>query len=170
MAVMLVAATAAAFAGTEYYDYGDSGMPDRFVSCELLAVGGRSDFLYAYYRAIGADVSLGNLRLGTALVEGFNLAAYAVPLHVGWNLLRRPRRTAFFYGMLPEAYADGAIYLFGISPTGDYHSATFRLAVCGGVDYYGVGARLSLGVLTWGSGITPVIDLQARILTGSFGL
>ena len=150
--------------------YGDPDVtPSRFVSCELLSIGGRIDFAWARYRMLSATLSLGSLRLGTALVEGWYLSAHALPLHVGYTLVRRPLRTAFFYGMVPEVYADAAVYLLNIPIAGDVYPSLGRLAIGGGVDYYGVGARAELGILAWNGGITPVMDVEARILVGNFG-
>lgn len=66
----------------------------------------------------------------------------AVPIHVGYEIVLNPRKTAFFYGMVPSCYAEatlGALPLYA------------KIAAACDIDYYGLGIGADVGCFTCNS-------------------
>ncbi len=134
-------------------------------------------------RLAGVTVILNRVRFGAALLDGYAefdgwQCDMTLPLHVGYTFFSRPKKTQFFYGVVPDIYAEvsgspwgsqSGILDFGFEPA-------LRVALCCDVDYYGLGIRLEGG---WADirrhlGPTPRISLlyaglQLRVLTFGIG-
>jgi len=68
--------------------------------------------------------------------EGWSIA----PVHVGYDIVFNPKKTAFFYGVVPACYVEGT---FGALPL------YAKLAVACDIDYYGVGTGIEVGCVDW---------------------
>jgi hypothetical protein len=90
------------------------------------------------------------------------------PIHIGYDIVFNPRKTAFFYGMVPSCYAEAT---FGAFP------AYAKLAAAYDIDYYGIGAGFEVGVVDWNNvrpwpGFHPQLyaALKLRLLDAAFRL
>jgi hypothetical protein len=126
-------------------------MPSRFVRFEGLADGpcfvNGPPLLMG--RLAGVTVMLNRVRFGAALDEGYAefdgwSGDMMLPLHVGYTLLSRPKKTLLFYGAVPEIYAEASGSLWGPMLAFEFEPA-LRVALCCDVDYGGVGARFEMG-------------------------
>ena len=97
-----------------------------------------------------------------------------LPIHVGCTILSNPKKTAFFYGAVPDVYAEVKGAWFGLhSPDGPY----IRAAICCDVDYFGVGCRFEAGALNLDcylshrpdSNLYLYAGLRVRLLTFGIG-
>jgi hypothetical protein len=71
---------------------------------------------------------------------GYPSGGSFAPIHVGYDIAFNPKKTAFFYGMVPSCYVEatlGALPLYA------------KLAVACDIDYYGIGIGAEAGCLTW---------------------
>ena len=158
-------------------------MPSRFIRFDAIDAG----FLSATTPMPGlaaldvADITcvLGRARLGIALADFMGADAIddwwggtLLPVHIGYTLWTTPKKTAFFYGVVPDVHTEATGGWFGL------HSANtlyLRAAVCCDVDYYGFGGRLEAGAFLPGSYTTPdwsvavYAGLRIRLLTFGIG-
>jgi hypothetical protein len=143
-----------ALASTGFAAYGAPEAPTRFLRVELLDIGamtqiGRMD---GYTRALRLDYEFNHWRVGLAALDqrqvidgadgSMSMTGFLVP-DVGYLIYRQPKRTAFFYGMVPSLWAEAA----AVIPVwlNDLHAAA-RVDCRAEVDYYGVGLGAELGV------------------------
>ncbi len=134
----------------------------------------------------GVTVMLNRVRFGAALLDGYAefdgwSGNMVLPLHVGYTFFSRPEKTKFFYGAVPDVYAEvsgspcGPDSLTGV--LGLRYGPALKVALCCDVDYGGVGARFETG---WAdihrdyAGPTSRVSflyagLQVRILTFGIG-
>jgi hypothetical protein len=137
-------------------------------------------------RLAKVTIILDRVRFGAALGDGYGpfddwSGDMMLPLHVGYTLLSRPKRTWFFYGAVPDIYAEVSGSLWDSDPQSSSilsfrFDPALRVAFCCDVDYYGLGIRLEGG---WADirrhlGPTPRISflyagLQLRVLTFGIG-
>jgi hypothetical protein len=104
-----------------------------------------------------------------------------LPLHVGYTFFSRPKKTQFFYGAVPDMYAEVSGSPWSPNSRSDMLGFRFepalRVALCCDVDYGGVGARFETG---WAdihrdyAGPTSRVSfiyagLQMRLLTFGIG-
>ena len=62
------------------------------------------------------------------------------PVHVGYDIVFNPMKTAFFYGMVPSCYVEAT--LGAIPPY-------VKVAAACDVDYWGLGIGVETGCITW---------------------
>jgi hypothetical protein len=162
-------------------------MPSRFVRFEGLADGpcfwNGPPLLFA--RLAGVTVMLNRVRVGAALVDAYAefdgwSGNMVLPLHVGYTFFSRPEKTKFFYGAVPDVYAEVSGSPWGPGSVtgvlGFRYGPALKVALCCEVDYGGVGARFETG---WAdiyrdSGSTSRMSfiyagLQMRLLTFGIG-
>ncbi len=126
---------------------GSEPAPERMLRF-CVAEGGVTYPVMFHVRALRLEYWTGRFRVGVAYAELYNILLYEVagavaPVHIGYSFYSRPRKTAFFYGMVPEARAE---VTFGLDP--DDWELLFRAALVGEVDRYGVGLAVEVGYLT----------------------
>ncbi len=158
----------------------EPAIPNRFVhvsliEARLLAGAGLCGHV------LRVEYQAGRFRIGTGLAEVHWVYLYGgagvfAPLYCGYELYARPRRTAFFYGMVPNVRVEG---MFGfISPN---WSPIARLSLVCDLDYYGVGIGLEAGAVTlvpedvyerlqYSREYRLYAGVKLRVLTASFGL
>jgi hypothetical protein len=113
-----------------------------------VAEGGVAYPWMAHVRALRTEYWTGRIRVGVAFAELHSVPLYDVagaiaPVHVGFSFASRSRKTAFFYGMVPEIRAEATL---GLDPSG--WELLLRAALVGEIDYYGFGLALEAGYLT----------------------
>ncbi len=190
LAVCLLAAAPALGAGLFGGPPEPGQMPSRFVRFDGVNAG------YALFahgippasiRVGRATCVLGRFRAGVALMETWwSLDEWTsdvlLPVHVGYTIWSRPRRTWFFYGSLPEVYAEVSGSLWNTSARSDQsfrYEPSVRASVCCEADLYGVGARLETGVLNTDTETQyswvpsrrwfPYVGFHVRLLTFGIG-
>ncbi len=158
----------------------EPAMPDRYlhvslIEARLLAGAGLCGHV------LRVDYQAGRFRIGTSLAEVHWVYLYAgagvfAPLYCGYELYARPRRTAFFYSMVPSVHVEA---MFGFISY-DW-SPVARLSLVCNLDYYGLGIGLEAGAVTLvpeGAYEQPQYSREYRLyagvklraLTASFGL
>jgi hypothetical protein len=129
-------------------------MPSRFVRMDGLDMGfvGTSGWP-GYSGKLGkVTCKLGRVRFGMTVVEsyaetdlGSGGAGQFLPVQVGYTLWSWPRKTWFFYGAVPDIYAEAGVGVLDL----EFNFRTLlRMSVCCDVDYYGLGAGLEAGWLS----------------------
>ena len=68
--------------------------------------------------------------------EGWSFA----PVHVGYDIVLNPMKTAFFYGMVPSCYVEATLGAF---------PPYAKLAAACDIDCYGVGTGIEVGCVDW---------------------
>ena len=129
-------------------------LPKRLIRFELDGYGLGFSYEGSYARWLGFQAriaklsfDMGRLRLGISAAEGFGFpflwgGGAIAPVYLGYTLLSRPKKTAFFYGGY-DIYAEAAVGFLGC-PNPPYA----RLSACFDADYYGLGIGLEGGVTT----------------------
>ena len=131
-------------------------MPSRFVRFEGWAAGPcfRNSPPLLLGRLAGVTLTLNRLRFGAALLDGYEefdgwQCDMTLPLHVGYTFFSRPKKTQFFYGVVPDIYAEVSGSPWSAASRSDVLGFSFepalKAALCCDVDYGGVGARFELG-------------------------
>jgi hypothetical protein len=134
---------------------GEREMPNRFIRVDGFDVGpgvAFGDFGHSLFWARMGTFSYvqGWLRFGTTLADiytergifwGENLVM-VLPVTVGFTLWAEPKRTEFFYGVNPDVYVQVSCAPWSSLMGGE---SAARLALCGDVDYYGIGLRVETG-------------------------
>ena len=157
-------------------------MPNRFVRVEPFDVGtGAWSF---EGRLLRATYTTGRLRAGIGLVDVYAVIDFCdagmwAPVHVGYTVWSNPRRTLFFYGVVPDIYVELSGSPFtpraGRLSTG----LGLKLSAVFDVDYYGVGAGVEFGLLriphgycgqSYGYSTGSYLCLRLRALPFSIGL
>lgn len=96
-------------------------------------------------------------------LEGWTFA----PIHVGYDIILNPKRTEFFYGMVPCCFAEAS---FGAFPP------CVKLGAACDFDYYGVGTGVEVGFADWTPAYslarhsTFYASLKLRLLDAAFRL
>ena len=67
---------------------------------------------------------------------GFSIA----PVHIGYDIVLNPKKTGFFYGMVPSCYVEATLGAF---------PPYAKVAAACDVDYYGIGTGIEVGVVDW---------------------
>ena len=163
-------------------------VPSRFIRMEILSLNALYDpsspnittpRLFAI-RALKFSCSLSRVRFGLAAVEaGAFMRASAqpvglttlLPVYVGCDLYRNPKRTLLCYSMVPDIHVEGT--WFPLSP--DARQPCLRFMVNAEVEYLGMGAGLEVGYLLANQrniGLVQVFGAGFRIraIVASFGL
>jgi len=151
IAACLLAATTCAASGLFGGPPEPGQMPSRFVRFDgydagmvlWCALPKRYGVDYQFwFRLAKVTVILDRVRFGAAIhdtyaeLEGWS-GDMMLPLHVGYTFFSRPEKTQFFYGVVPDIYAEvSGSFVF---------APAIRAAVCCDVDYGGVGARFEMG-------------------------
>lgn len=100
---------------------------------------------------------------GDGVVMQYGLWAVA-PIHVGYDIVLSPKRTGFFYGMVPSCYVEATLGAF---------PPYAKLAAACDVDWYGVGTGIEFGVIDWNPLNYPpglYAALKLRLLDAAFQL
>jgi hypothetical protein len=121
-------------------------MPSRFLKFEPLGLGTGTLEIEVLLLKATCD---GPFRIGIAAAEGFAVpdmfdAQMFAPVHVGYTLWSNPRRSTFFYGMVPDVYVELSATPFGGDNVFTLKPAV-KLVLCCDIDYYGLGAGLEAG-------------------------
>ena len=131
-----------------------------YLQIEVLEVGGNQD--YASLRALKLTFHSGQgFRAGISAADGGTrvFEEYggwtAAPIHVGYDIVFNPKKTAFFFGMVPSCYVEATLGAF---------PAYAKLAAACDIDYIGVGAGIEVGVFDW-SPTAPLRDVQPQLYT-----
>lgn len=182
--LVLALLACAGAAGAEPYDNGSlgrydelPGMPTRFVRFDAADVG------YAAFTDPNTPMGFGGqfvkatfqwnrLRFGAAFAEGWVVTSdfepgplMGAPVYVGYDLWHNRKRTWFFYGAVPDVYAEvGMSFVY---------TTLFKAALCCDVDYYGVGVKAEAGRYVFldenSDASTWFACLQLRLLTFGIG-
>jgi hypothetical protein len=70
--------------------------------------------------------------------NGYPNGGSFIPVHVGYDLVFNPKRTSFFYSIVPSCYVEATL---GALPLPLYA----KLAAVCDIDYYGVGTGIEVG-------------------------
>lgn len=124
------------------------------------------------------------LRFGAAATEGFAegwtaSANTVLQVHAGYYLQAIPRRTAFFYSLLPSCLAEVAVGPHFNGATWTLDGAYLRASLAYQVEYYGLGLGVEIGAYDLFGGAANERSyftgsphsfgaLQLRLLTASF--
>ena len=166
---------------------GARAVPNRFINLEPISLGILCDgtspspatprlFLF---RVLKLSCSLGRARFGLAPVEAGWLMGHGhpatgtggvLPLFLGFDLYRNPKRTLLCWSMVPDIYVEGTWFPVLSIPG----QPMLRLTAIGEVEYYGLGIGLEATYLTadeqdlgrvhiFGAGF------RLRLLPGSIG-
>lgn len=125
-------------------------------------------FPFGLRAGISSGDAGGILRLAHDLPWGGSWA----PIHIGYDIVLNPRRTAFFYGMVPSCYAEATLGAF---------PPYAKVAAACDIDYCGIGIGAEAGCLAWNNqpqfGPTPTpfrpaiyASLKLRLLDAAFRL
>ena len=169
-----------ALASTGLAAYGDAEAPTRFLRVEVLDAGAMALPPAVHFRALRLDYEFSRWRIGVAALDLGNMfgpadfssslfGGFVVP-DAGYLLYRQPKRTAFFYGMVPSVWAEAAavipVWINGLYPAA-------RVDCRAEVDYYGVGfgaeAGLNAGNNSGGTFVFPYLRLGVILGVASFG-
>ena len=142
-----------ALASTGLAAYGDAEAPTRFLRVELLDGGVMAMPIAEQFRVLRFDYEFSRWRVGVAAMDMGNalgggdfghtfFGGFVVP-DVGYLLYRQPKRTTFFYGMVPSIWAEAASVI-PVTPFNMYPAA--RVDCRAEADYYGVGFGVEAGV------------------------
>ena len=164
-------------------------IPPRFLQCELLSLGpgvgegpGRTSPLLAA-RALKLTYSAGRFRAGISAFDIYfwwlpdenNVTMFA-PLRIGYNLVQSPKKTAFFYGLVPSCHTELTVAPYWQTLPLDAPPLYLRLSAGCEVDYFGIGIGGETGVaglVDWQDGPSFAffdVSVRLRLLTASFGL
>jgi hypothetical protein len=101
-------------------------------------------------------------------LAGYPSGSTLAPVHVGYDIVFNPKRTAFFFGMVPSCYVEATLGAF---------PPYAKLAAACDIDYYGAGAGVEVGVVDWNHaepslGFHPALyaSLKLRLLDAAFRL
>jgi len=161
-------------------------LPQRMVQVELVNLGegvGR-DSPFIIDRFASVSFTRNRFRFGAAATEGFAegwtaSANTVLQAHDGYYLLANPRRTAFFYSLLPSCLAEVAAGPHFNGATWRLDGAYLRVSLASQIEYYGLGLGIEIGTydLFGGSANERYYftgpphafgAIQLRLLTASF--
>jgi hypothetical protein len=167
---------------------GKQAVPSRFIHMEVLSLDALYDpsspnfttpRLFAI-RVLKFSCSLDRVRFGLAPVEaGAFMSAGTqpvglttlLPVYVGYDLYRNPKKTLLCYSMVPDIYVEGTWFALPM----DADQPCLRFMVNAEVEYFGLGAGLEAGYLVANQknvGLVQVLGAGFRIraLVGNFAL
>ena len=170
-------------------------MPQRFLKVEAIALGGQleaatqsiasaprgyTSWAAFHYRLASITYTWRRLRVGGAVLDGYGLSPSGdalLPVHVGFTLSSRPRKTWRVYSTLPDAYVEATASFADVSSRFDPIAPNVRVALACDWDFFGAGARLEAGWVIYrfldyvGRGESVVYaGAQLRLVTFGIGL
>ncbi len=162
-------------------------VPNRFIHLEPASLGTIYDAdapnsttpRVLSIRVLKLSCSLGRARFGFAPVEAGAFMGHghpatgtggALPLFLGFDLFRNPKRTLLCYSMVPDVYLEGAWFPIPVVPG----QPLLRFTVNAEVEYYGLGIGLEAGYLTANEQDLGRVHIfgagfRLRLLPGNFG-
>lgn len=163
-------------------------VPSRFIHMEVLSLNALYDRSSPNFttprmfaiRALKFSCSLDRVRFGLAPVEaGAFMSAGSqpvglttlLPVYLGCDLYRNPKKTLLCYSMVPDVYLEGTWFALPM----DASPPCLRFTVNAEVEYFGLGAGFEAGYLVANQknvGLVQVLGAGFRIraLVGNFGL